>query len=63
MHDGGLLIRDGRIVAARCHVPLSVTMHSLERTGTRHRAAVGASEMGDTVVVVVSEERERLQSL
>ena len=57
MHDGGLLIRDGRIVAARCHVPLSVTMHSLDRYGTRHRAAVGASEMGDTVVVVVSEER------
>ena len=57
MHDGGLLIRDGRIVAARCHVPLSVTMHNLERTGTRHRAAVGASEMGDTIVVVVSEER------
>lgn len=57
MHDGGLLIRDGRIVAARCHVPLSVTMHSLERFGTRHRAAVGASEMGDTVAVVVSEER------
>ena len=59
MHDGGLLIRDGRIVAARCHVPLSVTMHNLERSGTRHRAAVGASEMGDTVVVVVSEERGR----
>lgn len=57
MHDGGLLIRDGRIVAARCHVPLSVTMHALEHTGTRHRAAIGASEMGDTVVVVVSEER------
>ncbi|MCR5340977.1 MAG: diadenylate cyclase [Saccharofermentans sp.] len=57
MHDGGLLIRDGRIVAARCHVPLSVTMHALERSGTRHRAAIGASEMGDTVVVVVSEER------
>ena len=57
LHDGGLLIRDGRIIAARCHVPLSVTMHSLERSGTRHRAAVGASEMGDTVAVVVSEER------
>ena len=57
MHDGGLLIREGRIIAARCHVPLSVTMHNLERSGTRHRAAVGASEMGDTVVVVVSEER------
>ncbi|MBQ4271191.1 MAG: diadenylate cyclase [Clostridiales bacterium] len=57
MHDGGLLIRNGRIIAARCHVPLSVTMHELSRTGTRHRAAVGASEMGDTVVIVVSEER------
>lgn len=60
MHDGALLIREGRIVAARCHVPLSVTMHSLDKTGTRHRAAVGASEMGDTVVVVVSEERGKI---
>lgn len=57
MHDGGLLIRNGMIVAARCHVPLSVTMHNLERSGTRHRAAVGASEMGDCIAVVVSEER------
>lgn len=57
MHDGGLLIRDGRIIAARCHVPLSETFHMIERYGTRHRAAVGASEIGDTVVVVVSEER------
>ncbi len=57
MHDGGLLIRDGHIIAARCHVPLSVTMNILDRTGTRHRAAVGASEMGDTIAVVVSEER------
>ena len=57
MHDGGLLIRDGRIIAARCHVPLSETFHIIERYGTRHRAAVGASEIGDTVVVVVSEER------
>lgn len=57
MHDGALLIRDNVIIAARCHVPLSITMHELEKTGTRHRAAVGASELGDTVVVVVSEER------
>ncbi|MBP5655527.1 MAG: diadenylate cyclase [Clostridiales bacterium] len=57
MHDGALLIREGVIIAARCHVPLSVTMHELEKSGTRHRAAVGASELGDTVVVVVSEER------
>ena len=60
MHDGGLLIRDGRIIAARCHVPLSVTMHNLERSGTRHRAAVGASEMGDTIAVAVSEERGKV---
>ena len=60
MHDGGLLIREGKIIAARCHVPLSVTMHNLDRAGTRHRAAVGASEMGDTVVVVVSEERGKM---
>ncbi|MBR6850703.1 MAG: diadenylate cyclase, partial [Lachnospiraceae bacterium] len=57
MHDGALLIRDGRIVAARCHVPLAETFHSLERYGTRHRAAVGASEIGDTIAIVVSEER------
>ena len=57
MHDGALLIRDGRIIAARCHVPLSETFHSLEKYGTRHRAAVGASEIGDTIAVVVSEER------
>ena len=48
---------DGRIIAARCHVPLSETFHMIERYGTRHRAAVGASEIGDTVAVVVSEER------
>ncbi|MBO4475027.1 MAG: diadenylate cyclase CdaA [Clostridiales bacterium] len=57
MHDGALLIRDGRIIAARCHVPLSETFHMIERYGTRHRAAVGASEIGDTIAVVVSEER------
>ncbi len=57
MHDGALLIRDGRIIAARCHVPLAETFHTLEKYGTRHRAAVGASEIGDTIAVVVSEER------
>lgn len=57
MHDGAVLIRNNRIIATRCHVPLSVTMKKLERAGTRHRAAVGASEIGDTIAVVVSEER------
>lgn len=57
LHDGAVLIRDGRIIAARCHVPLAETLHVLEQYGTRHRAAVGASEIGDTICVVVSEER------
>lgn len=57
MHDGALLIREGRIIAARCHVPLAETFHMIQKYGTRHRAAVGASEIGDTVAVVVSEER------
>lgn len=57
MHDGAILIRDGKIIAARCHINAPVTMHSLDRSGTRHKAAVTASEMGDTVAIAVSEER------
>ncbi len=57
LHDGAVLIRGGRIYAARCHVPLSDTYHMRRDYGTRHRAAVGASELGDAVVLVVSEER------
>lgn len=57
LHDGALILRGGRIYAARCHVPLSDTYRLRKDMGTRHRAALGASEMGDTVAVVVSEER------
>ncbi len=57
LHDGALLIRNGRIYAARCHVPLADTYHLRKDLGTRHRAAIGASEMGDAVAIVVSEER------
>ena len=57
LHDGAVLIRDGRIYAARCHVPLSDNYHLRRDYGTRHRAAVGVSEMGDAIAVVVSEER------
>ncbi len=57
LHDGAVLIRDGRIQAARCHVPLSDNYHLRKDYGTRHRAAVGGSEMGDAIAVVVSEER------
>ena len=57
LHDGAVLIRSGRIFAARCHIPLSDNLHLRRDFGTRHRAAVGASEMGDAIAVVVSEER------
>lgn len=60
LHDGAVLIRNSRIAAARCHVPLSESVHSMISFGTRHRAAVGASEMGDAVAIAVSEERGKI---
>ncbi len=57
LHDGAVLIRDGRLTAARVHVPLSDNYHLRKDYGTRHRAAIGVSEMGDAIAVVVSEER------
>jgi len=60
LHDGAVLIRNGRIAAARCHVPLSESVHTKVSFGTRHRAAVGASEMGDAISVAVSEERGKI---
>ncbi len=57
LHDGAVLIRDGRIYAAKCHVPFSDNYHLRKEYGTRHRAAIGVSEMGDAIAVVVSEER------
>ncbi|MEW6041888.1 MAG: diadenylate cyclase CdaA [Elusimicrobiota bacterium] len=56
LHDGAIIIRGSRIVAAGCILPVSASQ-SLERTfGTRHRAAVGLSEISDAISVVVSEE-------
>lgn len=57
LHDGAVIIRNGRIFAARCHIPLSDTYHLRKDMGTRHRAALGASEIGDAIGIVVSEER------
>jgi diadenylate cyclase len=56
LHDGGVIIRGGRIVAAGCVFPLSQKMELQRQLGTRHRAALGLSEETDAVVVVVSEE-------
>ena len=56
LHDGAMIIRDGRVTAAGCVMPLSESDRLSVDLGTRHRAAVGTSEVSDAVVVVVSEE-------
>ena len=56
LHDGAMIIRDGRVMAAACVLPLSESERLSADLGTRHRAAVGITEASDAVVVVVSEE-------
>jgi uncharacterized protein (TIGR00159 family) len=57
LHDGAVIIADGRIKAASCYLPLT-TNPALSRTyGTRHRAAIGITEESDAIAVVVSEQR------
>ena len=56
LHDGAMIIRDGRITAAGCVLPLSGSDRLSADLGTRHRAGVGMSEASDAVVVIVSEE-------
>lgn len=56
LHDGAVIIREGRVAAAGCVLPLSDSERLSADLGTRHRAAVGMSEVTDAVVVVVSEE-------
>jgi diadenylate cyclase len=60
LHDGAVIIRDDRIVAAGALLPLAETSIHLERFGTRHRAALGITEQTDAVVVVVSEENGQI---
>ena len=56
LHDGALIVRDGRIAAAGCVLPLTNNTNLSSDLGTRHRAGIGMSEATDAVVVVVSEE-------
>lgn len=56
LHDGAVIINDSRIEAATCYLPLSDNMMLSKELGTRHRAAVGISEISDSITVVVSEE-------
>lgn len=56
LHDGAVIIRDNRIYSAGCLLPLSINSDIIKDLGTRHRAAIGASENSDCIAVVVSEE-------
>ncbi|MBO5071913.1 MAG: diadenylate cyclase CdaA [Eubacterium sp.] len=56
LHDGAVLVRDNRIVAATCYLPLSNNLQVSKELGTRHRAGLGISEVSDSLTVIVSEE-------
>ena len=56
LHDGAVIIRGDRIVAATCYLPLSDNMELSKELGTRHRAGVGVSETTDSFTIIVSEE-------
>ncbi len=56
LHDGAIIVRGDRIISATCYLPLSDNMELSKELGTRHRAAVGISEVSDSLTIVVSEE-------
>lgn len=60
LHDGAVIIRNNRIYAASCLLPLTQNRNLSKELGTRHRAAVGLSEVSDALVVVVSEETGKI---
>ena len=60
LHDGAVVVQGNRVTAATCYLPLSENMNISKELGTRHRAAVGISEVTDTMTIVVSEETGRV---
>lgn len=56
LHDGAIIARGDRVVAATCYLPLSDSMTISKELGTRHRAAIGISEVSDSLTIIVSEE-------
>ncbi len=60
LHDGAVIIRNGKIVTAGCLLPLTANNNLSRDLGTRHRAAIGLSEVTDAVIIVVSEETGKI---
>lgn len=60
LHDGAVIIKNDRIIAATCYLPLSDNMLISKELGTRHRAALGISEVTDSYTIIVSEETGRV---
>ena len=60
LHDGAVILRGNRVAAATCYLPLSDNTSISKDLGTRHRAAVGISEVTDSLTIVVSEETGRI---
>jgi diadenylate cyclase len=60
LHDGAVIVQEGRIAAAACFLPLTVNPRVSRDLGTRHRAAIGLTEENDAVAIVISEERGQI---
>ncbi len=62
LHDGAVIVRGDRVVSATCYLPLSDSLSLSKDLGTRHRAAVGISEVSDSLTIVVSEETGKVSA-
>ena len=60
LHDGAVILQENRVAAAACFLPLTVNPRVSRELGTRHRAAIGLTEEGDAVAVIVSEETGKI---
>ena len=60
LHDGAVILQEGRVAAAACFLPLTVNPRLSRELGTRHRAAIGLTEESDAAAIVVSEETGKI---